>query len=590
MEFIETNRILQHIMFPNSDIVGEKSLYFSSVVNGYCTGEENLEIGEAATVDFDSYFNSFSCTKWKKYTDITAVSLILKVQGTAEISLYHNKILYGAEQKELLRTHEVYAEVPQFIRLDFGILPLMGNLSFAITAKDSKFVIYEGFYVSNYPCRVNDVNIAIIFTTYNREEYIKKNLAVIGSLNESMIHTYVVDNASSLSIKSCENYTIIPNRNVGGAGGFCRGMLQVIDDNEHKFYSHCILMDDDTLIDSRVFIRLCNFLSKLNQEYRDAFIGGAMFRKDIPYMQVEAGATWNKGDIKSYGHGIDMREPRNCLYNDFEHSIDYNAWWFCAIPISYVRNDNLPVPLFVFNDDVDYGLRNKAPIIMLNGICVWHDAFETKLTAMRYYYESRNQLIVNSVNNILMSKNALLKKIKKNIITEVYLYRYENANAILDGVSDFFMGPKWLCSLDAEKFNRAIIDTNKKVEPLNSSEIDYDWYRLCCTIKDCDILHRWGRILTKNGLWLKADRDIILPLYAKNVEAGYRANRILYYDEITNKGFYCKRDKQKAKECLRKYKIVKRLIKKKYVRTCKNYVDSYKYMISREQWENYLKL
>ena len=590
MSIIEKNRILQHIMFPNSNIVGEKALYFSSVRNGYCTGEDVLEIGRATTVDFDSYFNSFSCLKWKKYTDVDSVSLMLKVQGNAEISLYHNKILYGAEQKILLKTCEFCAPEIQCVQLDFGKLPLAGNLSFSITAKEEAFKIYEGAYISNHLCQVNDVNLAVIFTTYHREEYIKRNLASISSLDKSRIHIYVVDNAMSLQLESCENYTIIPNRNVGGAGGFCRGMIQAIDDNAEKHYSHCILMDDDVLIDPRVFVRLCDFLSKIKTEHQDAFVGGAMFRRDIPYIQVESGAVWNEGEIKSYGHGMDMRDPQNCLYNDFEHKLDYNAWWFCAMPMSYVRNDNLPVPLFVFNDDVDYGLRNKAETIVLNGICVWHDAFESKVTAMRRYYESRNQLIVNSVNNILVSKKALLKKIKKNIVTEIYLYRYENAEAILDGVIDFLKGPEWLCSLDMEEFNKTIIAGNKKMETIDSLQVDYDWYRICCNITDCDTLHKWVRILSQNGFGLRAERFIILPLYANNVEAGYRAKEILYYDEITNTGFYCKRDKQKRKECLRQYRKVRRLLKRNYEKACKDYADSYQDMISREHWEKYLKL
>ncbi len=587
IEKIKKNNVLQEIIFPNFDIAGEKELYFKVCNNGFCVGEEYLEIGSGSVVDFNSYFNAFSSSKWKKYTNVHSVSLILEVQGEMEITLYHNKILYGVMQNRILKSYRVIAPNRQFVHFDFQELSEMGNFSFTITAKSDNVIIYGGFYLDNYPVDKRRVKVAIVFTTYKREAYIKNNIERIISLNDDRIHTYVVDNASTLQDINDHTVTLIAGSNIGGAGGFSRGMMKVIDDCPIYDYTHGILMDDDVLIDTRIFIRLFSFLSRAKGDYMDAFIGGAMLRKDLPYMHVESGARWNRGKIEPHGHLYDMRDPFMCLKNEQHFESEYCAWWFCVVPIKYIRNDNLPLPLFVFNDDVDFGLRNKTQIITLNGVCVWHDAFESKISAMRLYYENRNKLIVNSVHKMNFSVKKIIRDIENSVMTELYMYRYANAVAIMSGVVDFLKGPEWLCNINAEKLNKSLISMNRKLESIPN--VNYDWYRLCCTINDCDWLHKLVRKITFNGLTLKANRFIILPFYAKKPVQSYRASEILYYDEITGKGYFCRKNMKEIVLCKKQLRGVIRQIKKNYGFVSRQFEDAYVYMISREQWEKYLE-
>lgn len=587
IEKIKENNILQEIIFPNSDITGEKDLYFRVCNNGFCTGEECLEIGPGSIVDFNSYFNAFPSSKWKKYTDVSSVSLILDIQGEVEVTLYHNKIMYGTVHSKAIKIHNVSAPDRQFVHFDFQELSELGNFSFTLTAKHEKVILYDGFYLDNYPANKREVKAAVVFTTYRRENYVKKNLERMSLLEKDKVQVYVVDNASTLDVVSNDMVTVITNGNIGGAGGFSRGMMQIIDDGPSFGYTHCILMDDDVILDPRILTRLCNFLGRVRSEYSDAFVGGAMLRKDQPYMQVESGALWNKGKVESYGRLYDMRDPYMCLKNELYCEPEYNAWWFCVVPIKYIRNNNLPLPIFVFHDDVDFGLRNKTHIITLNGVCIWHDAFESKLSAMRLYYENRNKLIVNSVHRMNISAKETVRSIEDRVMTELYMYRYANANAILSGVEDFLKGPEWLCDLNAEKFNESVVLMNRKLEFIPN--VNYDWYRLCCTIEDCDWLHKLVRIVTSNGLKLKANRFIILPFYASQPVQAYRASEILYYDEITGKGYFCKKDMEEIVICRKRLKNVIKQIKKNYDSVVGKFEEAYLYMISREQWERYLE-
>jgi len=46
---------------------------------------------------------------------------------------------------------------------------------------------------------------------------------------------------------------LIPNKNVGGSGGFARGLVEALQENT---YSHFLFMDDDIELDSESIYRL----------------------------------------------------------------------------------------------------------------------------------------------------------------------------------------------------------------------------------------------------------------------------------------------------------------------------------------------
>ena len=169
-------------------------------------------------------------------------------------------------------------------------------------------------------------------------------------------------------------------------------------------FTHILLMDDDIIFDPESIFRTFSMLSLLKPEYSDAFVGGAMFRIDKQYLQHASGEYWH-GDrcesfITTYNSGRDMRRLLDIAENDNFTDANYQAWWFCAIPMSTCRRDNLPLPFFIKSDDIEYSIRNLKHLILLNGINVWHESFESKYSASNEYYTVRNYLITSSVRGV----------------------------------------------------------------------------------------------------------------------------------------------------------------------------------------------
>lgn len=530
------------------------------------------------------YFKSFS-SKYFKYTELKSLSCVIEAWGNATITFYQDYLKSGNSSRKLLTEVKISTENKRQFIVNFEDLIDFGTISFDVSPKEKGSFQYDIQWNGIFENNGAEINIALCFTTFHREKYVEDNLRRILELNDDRIFTYIIDNGNSLELPENEHYKVIPNLNTGGSGGFARGMMEIAKDLPKKGFTHFVLMDDDIDLYPSVLERLITFLSHLKDEYKDSFIGGSMLRRDMDYFVVETGAKRDGLSVKGNGFGLDMRVPKDCLINDSFEDADYNAWWFCCIPISYLRDDNYPLPIFFQWDDVDYGIRNKARVITMNGICVWHDCFDSKRSAQMIYYSSRNSMIVDACHEGRMSKRKYLKHFRNIIRDQIYMYRYHEAEAILRGVEDFLKGPDWLINLKQDEYNREIMKLNV---PLQSCEVDMDRYYLCIGIEDCDLLHKLVRLLTLNGMLLKANRKIIIPLYAWRPVQTYRATEVIYYDELTKRGYTAKKDLKEAFECYKKYRKLRRRVAREYDKVGAMYKEKYPYMTSKECWEKIL--
>lgn len=579
--------VLQPVLFFDEDLVGEPRLYCRAVRGCINKTPEGQEISPWADIDFQTYFNSFSAGKWSRYTRVKKVSLYLELEGKAQITVFYSKLLYGQIVRHVVKRRLARAGERQCFEISLGELEHAGEYSFSVRSFEGAVRLYEAYYKKEDEAEPEDVFLALCFTTYHREEYIKKNLERLQAFPADKTHLYIADNGGTLRLPASERYTVLQNKNAGGAGGFARNLLQVMEDDKRYPFTHVVFMDDDVILDPQIIVRLICFLRYVRKEYQDCFVGGAMLRRDIPYFHVESGAVCDGLTLRGFGYGLDMRKRKDCMRLDQMRHSDYNAWWFCSVPISFVRPDNLPLPVFFQWDDVDYGLRNvHKPVILLNGICVWHEAFDNKMTPLYSYYAARNPLIVTACGERSVSARTALHFFKREFLTELYLYRYSNAEAVLRAEEDFLRGPDWLTSRGWESRHRELATWKDQLERIDA--LDQELFEICCGIRDCDKLHEMVRKLTGNGYFLPAKNVRILPYGSKRTVGGYRAKKIIYYDEITGRGYTCEKDWSRAVACFVRYRRLYKRLKSQYRRVAAEYKRAYPYLTSREMWDRLL--
>lgn len=447
----------------------------------YVDDECALEI--SGKVDFLTYFNSCSVAKWKKYTGIHSVKLHLDLVGDAcTIQFvgmsYKDKVpTILAEGQRLINGaaengHVIFElDAPQTDKDILGfVLQVRGSAK-----------LYDAYYYAEVEeSAINPVKLALSTTTFKKEQYIVPNIELVKrEVLESSdpvakaFHMFVVDNGQTLDAEALSDSgaTVIPNKNVGGAGGFARGMMEALASDAG--FTHILLMDDDVKVSSESLKRTYNLLALAQGKYKNAFINGAMLAIEEPNQQFEDVSFV----IKS---GAYRRVKEETLYIDKltditeNEAVDvevpdaYGAWWYSCIPLNVVREKGLPLPLFVRCDDVEYGMRTKPTYMTMNGICVWHEGFEGRFRpSVDCYQYIRNFMVMIAMDDCA-SEKMFLARWERNIHLHMRTMEYNTVELFLDGMEDYLKGPEYLASVSGEELMKKNGAKNEKLAPVES--------------------------------------------------------------------------------------------------------------------------
>ena len=433
---------IQNVILNNERDPSNRNLYytFSEQLNSF-------------VLDFGTYFNTLWIQSWKEYTDISSFYLQIKFRGECTISIIQSHLAgiqsqYSGDEeisRVMLYREKLSSSGLDYIQIKIPKVDLACRMiHFTIEYnKKCDFEYIDGFYAVPNCASSHPIKTAIIICTYKRERHLQANIKTLKKYfnsNQDLAEIYdvfIVDNDSSLprDIES-NNIYLFPNKNTGGSGGFARGILEAL--RAETKYTHVILMDDDIKINTESLHRTYALSSLINDHYSRSFISGSMLRSDIKDFQWEARARINGLRLDLYS-ALSLSEFSNLLRNEAfstKHTpYDYAAWWYCCIPLNNIGLNKLPFPFFIRGDDIDYSLKYADKIIHLNGICVWHEPFDSRRSnVMDIYMAIRNFFTINILHKIslVVSVCELAQIFAGNIFT----YNYSGAYLVYCGLSD----------------------------------------------------------------------------------------------------------------------------------------------------------
>lgn len=601
---------LKRIVLPTG-VGAEEELYYRRDGKVAVDTDGSLRFGLDGRAGFDTYFNGFSTGKWAKYTIVDKIQLMLEFQGTFAVELVYQCLKDGEVCEELLESREITGNGRTKARFEFGANRTEGIYAFRCQALAEDGVLFGGRYLSEnlMPSDLN-VNLMVDICTFKREEYVYRNLKL---LKEKILenpesplyrHMYVhiSDNAKTLDLSVADGdfVKISPNKNAGGVGGFTRGIIEAMSRAKERDISHVLLMDDDAMIEPASLETTYTFLTVLKDEYKDYTLAGSILQLNKPYLQYEAGAQWNEGAIEALKHKTDLRDVKILLRNEEEtDKVEYAGWWYCCIPLSVIGKDNLPLPLFIHRDDVEYGLRTGKGFIYLNGVGVWHEAFENKVSGTMEYYDIRNHCIVNAIHCPNYSTRKLKTMLLKWSTSNIVKYRYQYVDMNIRGLEDFLKGADWFMQQEPVALHAEISKMNYKAQPKETyfgykgiKEEDFDWEKLI-TPDASDFIPVWKKILhllVANGYILpsKKKKVPVVPPY-NNVYKMFRLSEAIMADSAGN-SVSTKRSIKRMFSCYRNLFRVMRRIRKEYEPAAQSFRDHYREMISLDFWRKYLDL
>ena len=460
---IEIIDVLQNILLPDMEMSRGELLYFRlNEHTQYRYAEKQITLGPGGKADFNTYFNQFSVTRWKKFTDISAIELQLEFQGKGLLTLVLSQH-DGSEQ--ILLQQQVVSKSMSSLQLAIPPLASLPNGLISVRLHSLEGLAFKSGALVTAQKPVNPVCLGIVITAFRRDEYV---LPAIDRLTQDLINApeyadrlklTVVDNGGTLGDKPIPpGCLVIQNRNLGGSGGFARGLLHY--EKEENGITHCLFMDDDASCDSEAIKRTIAFLSYSSNS--NTAIAGAMMLEDNPTVQHESGAIFDQHCIP-LKHGLNLKFTKNLLKNDVIEPVMYGAWWFFAFPLKHV--DYYPYPFFVRGDDVAFSCANPFEIVTLNGISSLQESFASKESPMTVYLDTRQNVIQYRLfQNPKFPALKILAKFWRTFLKFNCSYHYATAEAACIAINDA-MEPAtfWQENID-------MVDKRQQLAPLVGSE------------------------------------------------------------------------------------------------------------------------
>lgn len=431
---------------------GEKESLYSRGT-AYSVTKNGVLLEKGGSVSFDTYFNSFSYSKYLRFTAVRKVFVSVRARGSLELRLMRAE---RGGDTELFSERFSFSDIETAVaEVDFSDFTGDGFVYPIISAEEKTEITEIGYYADE-SAFVREVRLALAICTFRREQYVYENMRRLSDgdfdrLGDSL-SVIIVDNGGTLdsSLLPQElDISVFPNRNYGGSGGFTRGIIEAC--RSEKKPTHILLMDDDIQFTCQTVYRTVTFSECAEKEIR---ISAAMLPTDDASVQFEAGAKWTGGEIRHLKSGLKVSERDALFANNEEETPDYGAWWYFMMPLTVTEN-GLPFPFFIKTDDIEYGLRSRLDIVTQNGIGVWHEPFASKFSFYLTYYIKRNELVTN-IFHCKRHKRAAVKKLIKSVGRVLVSYTYRSADFVFDAYKDFLSGVDFFLATDEEKLNNEL--------------------------------------------------------------------------------------------------------------------------------------
>jgi GT2 family glycosyltransferase len=279
----------------------------------------------------------------------------------------------------------------------------------------------------------------IVICTYNKPIFVQRNLdSFVKNFDSQFIEQILVIDQGNENVTppAHPSIKIITQANLGGSGGFARGINEFLKSNS----SGIVLMDDDIVFIPEIIYRILRFASLGQNAFAISTQMLNLYKPEQIWADqeiIDMDELWGAPDGRKLFDANSLPEilPRGNMV----------AWWCGYFPRAFVERAGLPFPMFIHWDDIDYSLRLSQNInftvLTVFGFGVWHEPFDSKSQwGWISYFDIRNVLIGASIHDA--SFLSCYRKSLRVLLISIMSHRYQANAAIRAGIIDFINGPK----------------------------------------------------------------------------------------------------------------------------------------------------
>lgn len=438
----------------------------------------HIRIAQGGEVSFETYFNAFPASYWRRWTQLDSVVLRLSIEGSGRVDVYRSRIDGG---RIAVDSADV---VDSAVEFELSLAPFEdgGWYWFDVTAESDVSVSDGGWYAPQAPgpqvlpdgttVGPQDKRVAVGIPTFNRPADAVAALEALASDAEvdGIIDAIIMPDQGTKHPADEPGYAEVTGHfgdrfhefrqgNLGGSGGYSRIMYEGLNDAVTTA-PFILYMDDDIAIEPDSVLRAVQIARYASSPI---LVGGQMLnllnRSELRTMGevVDRGTfMWSPAPHVHYDHDF-SRHPLSDRYGTLggdgltsrnlhrRIDVEFNGWWMCLIPRVVAQRIGQPLPLFIKWDDTEYSLRASAhgfPTATWPGVAIWHMSWSDKDDAIDWqaYFHLRNRLIVAALYHDA-SPAGLIRTLYKSAFKHLMCMEYSTLAIQLKAMDDFLAGP-----------------------------------------------------------------------------------------------------------------------------------------------------
>lgn len=444
--------VLQRTMFSGPQKWVNDDLY-SRIDRGLARRtRHHLHLEPGAHVTTNTYFGRFEASYWQRWTDVETVTVRVEIESDGQVDVLVRASDIGSHERTVDLVHH-FGDGMAVLDVPVSTFVDGGGMWLEFVAVDAPATIFgvQWSTMSSRPVR----RATIAICTFNRADDCAATVSALASdpvVFDLIDDIYVSDQGTDLVSSRPEFNDVaadfgdrmhyIRQPNLGGSGGFSRGMFEATSDGGDDV--DVLLMDDDVRVEPETVLRLFAFATVA---LKPTLIGAQMLYLFNPeHLHVSAETV--ELDKLVPGVSADQFILRNESVveniDDRRHDAGYVAWWTCLIPGEVIDEIGLSMPLFVQWDDIEYSLRAQAAgfsTVTMQGAAVWHADFYWKDgDEFSEVFSIRNSLVTAAVTRSL-NRGVLARDMVRRVLHATVAMQYGLAATRLRGIEAFLDGP-----------------------------------------------------------------------------------------------------------------------------------------------------
>ncbi|GAA1628681.1 glycosyltransferase [Georgenia ruanii] len=426
-------------------------------------GRFSTMVRPSARVSFATYFNAFPASYWRRWTTVRSVRLEVSVSGAGVLAVYRSNAK-GAQQ----RVESVAFDGALTQAFDLPLAPFGdgGWYWFDVVGGAEGALLESAHWAVPDPGGKRG-RASLAITTFNRPDYCLRTIEAVwaaDTVRDLLDELLVIDQGTQLvadeegfadvAARMGEQLRVVRQGNIGGSGGFSRGMYEVVRAGRSDYV---VLLDDDIVLEPESLTRLVAFADFAR---RPTLVGGHMFdmyNRTVLHTFGEVVDPWRfqprpAQEDMELGHDFARSNLRTTGWLHRRADVDYNGWWMTLIPTEVIREIGLSLPLFIKWDDSEYSLRaSKAgyPTVSLPGAAVWHISWVDKddLVGWQAYFHERNRVIAALLHSLYDRGGRVIRESAYMDVKHLISMQYYSEQGRLTALRDVLAGPDRLHEL-----------------------------------------------------------------------------------------------------------------------------------------------